>query len=147
MHGPPTEFATQLRGIDRIAPVMPKPIAHPVEIARILIHRREDHAQHIDVAPRAIGTDQIGFAQSPAHKNLPNSARMIVDMDPITHIKTISVELRTFARKDPGNLARNKLLDMLIRTIIVRAVRNGNWQPIRAVPSAYEQTEAALVEE
>lgn len=125
----------------------PGPIAHPIEIIRLLAHCRKDHTQHIDVAPLAIGSDQIGLAQPPAREDLPNSARMIVDMDPIAHIEPISIELRTLARKDPSDLARNKLLDMLIRAIIVRAVRNSNWRPYVRYQAHTSRSEAALVEE
>lgn len=61
-----------------------------------------------------------------ARENLPESARMIVDMDSITNIKTIAVEFGLYIGKNIGDLMRNKLLHVLIKSIAVRAVRNGN---------------------
>ena len=70
---------------------------HPFEIVNIAPHRNKNHAQHIDVAPLAISPNQIGLTQPPTRKNLPNCTRMIIDMNPIAHIKPVSIELRTLA--------------------------------------------------
>lgn len=69
---------------------------------------------------------------------------MIMSMDPIANIEPVTVELRFVAREDIGNLARNELLDILIRAMIVRAARNSNRRPISTIPGAYEQVGSRL---
>ena len=44
---------------------------------------------------------------------------MILDMNPIAHVQTVPVQIRTFAAPDARNRMRNELLGVLIWTIVL----------------------------
>ena len=69
---------------------------------------------------------------------------MVVRMNPVTHVQPIAVQLRTHAVQDVRDLTRDELLHMLVRAVVVRAVRDRRAHPERAVPRAHQQVRARL---
>ena len=47
---------------------------------------------------------------------------MVVSVDPVPDVLTGTVQLRPNAAEDVRNLPSNKLLDVLVRTVVVRAI-------------------------
>ena len=123
---------------------MARAVLHPVEGVLRLTHHAQNVVQHGQVVAFTVGADQVGLTQTASGQNRPHRARMIFGVNPVTYIETIAIELRANAFDDIRDLARNELLHMLVRAIVVRAVRDRGAQPIGAVPGAHEHVGARL---
>ncbi len=113
MNGLPAQLALELGGIDGIAKIVPRTVRRPIEIILVTPKRTQDRAQHGQVVALAVRTHQIRLAYSPACHDRPHGGAVIVHMNPITHIAAVTIQLRTDAVDNTGNLPWNKLLDML----------------------------------
>ena len=65
-------------------------------------------------------------------------------MDPVAYVLAGTVELGVHAIDQVSDLTRNELLNVLVRTVVVGAVRDGGLNPERPHPSAYQQVRAGL---
>ena len=65
-------------------------------------------------------------------------------MDPVTHVLPVAVQLRLQPLEDVRDLARDELLHVLVRAVVVRAVGDGGADAERAVPGAHQQVRAGL---
>ena len=66
MHRSPAKFTLNLRGIDRITPVVTGTVLDPIEIILGFTHRMQNRSHHTKVAALAVGTDQICLPYSAA---------------------------------------------------------------------------------
>ncbi len=140
----PTQLGAQLGRIDRVPTVMARTILHPIERILRLPHHPQNHAKHGDVIPLTIRADQIRLADTTLRQNRPHAAGMVLGMDPVTHVQPLAVQLRTLTIQDVRDLTRDELLHMLIRAIIVRAVRDRRADPVRARPRAHQHVRRRL---
>ena len=81
-HRLPSKFGTQLAGVNRVTPIMPGAVTHPVERIFGTSHKPQDHTHHGNIAHFTIRADQVCFADPPACKNLPHRRRVVFRMDP-----------------------------------------------------------------
>ena len=140
----PTELRAQLGGVDRIAAVMARAVLDPIERVFGLAHHPQDVFQYGQIVAFAVRADQIGLPQAALRQDRPHRARMVFGVDPVAHIEAIAIELGADALDNVRDLARNELLHMLVRPVVVRAVRDRHAQAIRAEPGAHEQVGARL---
>ena len=123
VRGPPAELGLQLGGVDGVAAVVPRAVPDPVERFLVLAHHLQDHAQHGDVVPLAVRADQVGLADPAPGQDGPHAAGVVLGVDPVAHVLALAVQLRADAPEDVGDLARDELLHVLVRAVVVRAVR------------------------
>lgn len=140
----PAELRAQLGGVDRIAAVMARAVLDPIERVFGLAHHTQDVFEHGQVVAFAVRADQIGLPQAALRQDRPHRARMVFGMDPVAHVKAVAVELGADALDDVRDLARNELLHMLVRPVVVRAVRDRHAQAVGAEPGAHKQVGARL---
>lgn len=140
----PTEFRPQLGGVDGVAQVMARSILDVVVGVLWSTHQFQDHLEDFLVVLLAVGPDQVGLTDLPLGQDVPDGVRVVVGVDPIPDVLTGTVELRPDATQDIGNLARDELLDVLVRTVVVRAVRNRRLQTKGTDPSPDKQVGAGL---
>ncbi len=69
---------------------------------------------------------------------------MIVDVEPVANVLAASVHVDRPRRECVQNGERNQLLRKLVRSVVVRAVRDDHGQPVRSMPGAYEMIRAGL---
>ena len=72
MGRPPAELALELGGVDGVAAVVAGAVGDPVEVRGVAAHGREDHAQHGDVVPLAIGADEVGLPRAALREDVPD---------------------------------------------------------------------------
>lgn len=144
VRGRPAQFGPQFRGIDRVTAVMARTVLHPVERVLVLSHHLQDHAKHGDVVFLAVRADQVGLADPAFSQDRPHTAGMVLGVDPVAHVLAPAVQLRPLALEDVRDLAGNELLHMLVRTVIVAAVRNRGPQAVRAGPRAHQHVGRGL---
>lgn len=143
----PTQLGAQLGRIDRVPTVMARTILHPIERILRLPHHPQNHAKHGDVILFAVRADQIRLADTALGQDCPHARAVVLGMDPVTHVQSLAVQLRTLTVQDVRDLTRDELLHMLEGTIIVRTVRDRRADAIRARHARTSMSEAAFVDE
>ena len=142
--GLPAQLAAELAAVDGVAAVVAGAVAHPVEVVGVLAHGNEDGAQDVDVVLLAVGADEVGLAVAAAGEDVPDGARVVLGVDPVADVLAVAVELGALAVDDVGDLARDELLDVLERAVVVRAVGDRGRKAVGAGPGAHEHVGARL---
>jgi len=142
--GPPVELALQLRGVDRIAPVVAGAVAHPVEGILGLAHEGEDLAQDVDVGALPIGAYEVGLADPAFRQDVPDGAGVVLGVYPVPDILPRAVELGADAAEDVRDLARDELLHMLVGPVVVGAVRYRGPEAVGPRPGPDQQVGGCL---
>ena len=140
----PAELGLQLRAVDRVAAVVTGTVPDPVEVIRVPAHHGQDVTQHGDVVSFAVRADQVGLAQASLGQDGPHAGGVVVRVDPVAHVLPVAVQFRLQPIEDIRDLARDELLHMLVRAIIVAAVADRGADAERAVPGAHQQVGARL---
>ena len=144
VRGPPAELGLQLGGVDGVAAVVPRAVPDPVERVLVLAHHLQDHAQHGDVVPLAVRADQVGLADPAPGQDGPHAAGVVLGVDPVAHVLALAVQLRADAFEDVGDLARDELLHVLVRAVVVGAVGDRGPQTVGAGPRAHQHVAGGL---
>ena len=142
--GLPAELRPELRGVDRVAAVVAGSVAHPVEVVLVTAERLEDLAKDGDVAPLAIGTDQVGLADAATGQDGPDGRAVVLGVDPVADVQAVAVELRAHPVDQVRDLARDELLHVLVRAVVVGAVGDRGPHAEGAVPGADQQVGGRL---
>lgn len=144
VRGRPTQFGPELRGIDRVTAVVARTVLDPVERVLRLSHHLQDHAQHGDVVLLAVRADQVRLADAALGEDGPHARAVVLGVDPVAHVLALAVQLRTLPVQDVRDLARDELLHMLVRTVVIRAVRDRGADAVRARPRAHQHVGRGL---
>ena len=99
---------------------------------------------HVDVAHFGPRPDQIGLARPAAFGDAPQGGDVIVDVEPVAHVRALAVNRQRLADHGVEHGQRDQLFGKLIGTVIVRAVRHQHRQPVGAKPGAGEMVGAGL---
>ena len=140
----PAELGAQLGRVDRVTAVVARTVPDPVERVLALSHHLQDHAQHVDVVPLAVGADQVRLADAALRENRPHARAVVLGVDPVAYVLALAVQLRPLALEDVRDLAGDELLHMLVRAVVVRAVGNCGPQAVRAGPRAHQHVGRGL---
>ena len=117
---------------------MSRTILHPVNVALTLTHCFKNGCKNLKVAALAISTNEIRLPNRPFGQNRPNGAGVILNMNPIAHIKTVAIQLGAFTMFNACNGMRDEFLGMLVRTVVITAIGNRRHKPIRARPRSHQ---------
>ena len=99
--GPPSQIASDLRRVDRIAAIMAGTIADERDLlviraavrARLLgIENIAQEAHDLDVRFFAAAADIVGFADTPALKHGADRSTVIDDIKPIAALLTVTID-------------------------------------------------------
>ena len=108
------------------------------------IHSPNHHLDDIDILPLIETTDIISIRNLTLMENHINRTRMILYIQPVAHILTLTIHRQWLAMTDIIDEQRNQLLRELIRTIIIRAVGHNSRQAISIVESTHKVITACL---
>ena len=136
MGRPPAQLALELGAVDGVAAVVAGAVGDPVEVLGVAAHRLEDHAQHGDVVPLPVGSDEVGLPHAPLREDVPDGAGVVLGVDPVAHVLAPPVELGADAVDDVGDLPGDELLHMLVGAVVVGAVGDRGAQAVGAGPCA-----------
>ena len=140
----PAELGAQFGRVDGVAAVVAGAVLDPVERVLVLAHHLQDHAQHGDVVPLAVRADQVGLADTAPGQDGPHAAGVVLGVDPVAHVLALAVQLRADALEDVGDLARDELLHVLVRAVVVGAVGDRGPQTVGAGPRAHQHVGRGL---
>ena len=141
---PPAELAPELGGVDGVAAVVAGAVGDPVEVLGVAPHGLEDHAEHGDVVPLAVGADEVGLPRAALGEDVPDGRGVVLGVDPVADVLALSVELGADAVDDVGDLPGDELLHVLVGAVVVGAVGDRGAQAVGAGPGAHEHVGAGL---
>ena len=144
MRRPPAELALQLRAVDGVAAVVAGAVGDPVEVLGVAAHGREDHAQHGDVIPLAVGADEVGLPHPSLREDVPDGRGVVLGVDPVADVLAAAVELGAHAVDDVGDLPGDELLHVLVGAVVVGAVGDRGAQAVGAGPGAHQHVGGRL---
>src|SRR6516165_502122 len=99
---------------------------------------------HVDVSPFIAPPDIIFLAGASARQYCKKRASMILDKEPIAYVASIAVDRQCLAMQRVQYDERDKLLWKMIRTIIIRTIRDDDRKPIGPVPGTREMVGGGL---
>ena len=141
---PPAELALELRVVDGVAAVVAGAVGDPVEVLGVAAHGLEDHAQHGDVVPLAVGPDEVGLPHPSLGEDVPDGRGVVLGVDPVAHVLAAAVELGAHAVDYVGDLPWDELLHVLVGAVVVGAVGDRGAKPVGAGPGAHEHVGGRL---
>ena len=141
---PPAELALELGGVDGVATVVAGAVGDPVEVLGVAAHGREDHAEHGDVVPLPVGSDEVGLPHAAAGQDVPDGRGVVLGVDPVADVLAAAVELGADAVDDAGDLPGDELLHVLVGSVVVGAVGDRGAQAVGAGPGAHEHVGGRL---
>ena len=141
---PPAQLALELGGVDGVAAVVAGAVGDPVEVLGVLSHGLEDHAQHGDVVPLPVGSDEVGLPRAALGEDVPDGRGVVLGVDPVADVLALAVELGAHAVDDVGDLPGDELLHVLVGAVVVGAVGDRGAQAVGAGPGAHEHVGGRL---
>ena len=144
MRRPPAQLAPELRAVDGVAAVVSGAVCDPVEVLGVAPHGLEDHAQHGDVVPLPVGSDEVGLPHAALGEDVPDGAGVVLGVDPVADVLAAAVELGAHAVDDVGDLPGDELLHVLVGAVVVGAVGDRGAEAVGAGPGAHEHVGAGL---
>ena len=140
----PAELAAELGGVDRVAAVVARAVADPVEVVLIAAEGFEDLAEHRDVVQLAVGADEVGLPHPAAGQDGPHGGAVVLGVDPVADVLAIPVELGARPVDEVRDLARDELLHVLVGPVVVGAVGDGCLEAEGAGPGPHEHVRGRL---
>ena len=144
MRRPPAELALELGAVDGVAAVVAGAVGDPVEVLGVAAHGLEDHAQHGDVVPLAVGPDEVGLPHAAPGQDVPDGRGVVLGVDPVADVLAAAVELGAHAVDDVRDLPGDELLHVLVGAVVVGAVGDRGAQAVGAGPGAHEHVGGRL---
>ena len=141
---PPAQLALELGGVDGVAAVVAGAVGDPVEVLGVAAHGLQDHAEHGDVVPLAVGADEVSLPRAALREDVPDGRGVVLGVDPVAHVLAAAVELGADAVDDVGDLPGDELLHVLVGAVVVGAVGDRGAQAVGAGPGAHEHVGAGL---
>lgn len=136
MGRPPAQLALELRAIDGVAAVVSGAVGDPVEGLGVLSHRLKDHPEHGDVVLLAICADEVGLPHAALGEDVPDGRGVVLGVDPVADVLTLSVELGADAVDYVRDLPGDELLHVLVGAVVVGAVGDRGAKAVGAGPCA-----------
>src|SRR5262249_54612145 len=93
-----------------------------------------DVLDHGEVGALALAAEIIAFAWPAALGERDQAGRMILDVEPVAHVRAVAVDRQRLAGDRLENGERNELFRELARPVVVRAIRSDDRPPMRAGP-------------
>ena len=144
MRRPPAQLALELGGVDGVAAVVAGAVSDPVEVLGVLSHGLQDHAEHGDVVPLAVGADEVGLPRAALGQDVPDGAGVVLGVDPVADVLALAVEFRLDPVDDVRDLPGDELLHVLVGAVVVGAVGDRGAKAVGARPGAHEHVGARL---
>ena len=141
---PPAQLALELGRVDGVAPVVAGAVGDPVEVLGVASHGLQDHAQHGDVVPLAVGADEVGLPRAALREDVPDRGAVVLGVDPVADVLAAAVELGADAVDDVGDLPGDELLHVLVGAVVVGAVGDRGAKAVGAGPGAHEHVGGRL---
>ena len=142
--GPPTELGAQLGRVDGVAQVVTGPIGHVLVVVAGPAQQFEDGLDDLMIVLLPVRADQVGLPDPPLPGDQQHGRAVVVGMDPVAYVLPGAVQLGSAAVEHVGDLARNELLHVLVRAVVVGAVADRGRDAERTHPRPDQQVGSGL---
>ncbi len=143
----PAQFAFELAGIDGVASIMAWSIFDKADqlgigasitsmLGRQFVEQRTDAVHHLQIALLIVPADGIGFADGTAHEYGQQGLHMVVDIQPVAHLKAIAIDRQRLTGQGIEDDPRDQFFRKVERPVVVGAVAEQHRQTIGALPGA-----------
>jgi hypothetical protein len=130
----PAQFLLDLSYIDGIAPIMAKTVWHKTDQASVclhgfstqLTHDSTDRVYNVQIPPIIAATNVVHLAYTPTADDGVNTTAVILDIQPIAHIRPIAIHRDGLAPETSADNGGDKFLSILEGAVIIGAVARGS---------------------
>ena len=105
----------------------------PLRIAEDAVYRLDHHLDEVDVLPLVESADVVGFGDAALMEYEVYRAGMVLDIEPVTHVLTLSIDRKRLAVTDIIDKQWDKLLRELVWAVVVRAVGHDGRHAVSVV--------------
>jgi hypothetical protein len=142
----PAELPLEFRRVDRVSAVMAGPVGDeadrlPARSPRRGIHGVEEVADRmydVEVGALVAAAYIVGLADHAALEDECEGVRVILDIEPVTHVHAVAVHGKRLVRQALDDHVRDQLLREVIGPVIVGAVRHHGRKIVGLVPRPHE---------
>src|SRR5512141_1924804 len=89
-----------------------------------LVEYRANLSRNVDVAPLAVTPDEIRLPDTPFANHRIDCHAVILYVKPVTHVQPFSINRNRISSQSRPDHGGDELLRMLVRSVVVRAVRH-----------------------
>src|SRR6266481_685897 len=93
-----------------------------------------DGLNYVEICAFVAAADIIGFTWPPFSKDQVKRSGVILDIEPVADIGAFPIDRKRPTLQGIENHQRNQLLRKMVRTIVIRAVRNYDRKIIGSMP-------------
>jgi len=108
------------------------------------VDRLDDDLDDVDVLPFVEPADIVRLGNLPVMENHVDSAGVVFHEEPVAHVLALAVNREGLLVTDVVDEKRNQLFGELVRTVVVRAVRDNRRHSVGVVEGAHKVVGARL---
>ncbi len=152
VRGRPAKFALNLRGVNRITPVVARTVCHegnqlarmPAEFRFEFVNQIANQFHNPQVRPFVVAADVVGLAEFALLQHRPERLGVVAHVKPVAHVHAVAINRHRLAREDALDDHRNQFFGKLKRPVIVRAIRDDRRQAVGVVICAHQHVARRL---
>ena len=107
-------------------------------VTKSLIYGLNQQAYEVDVAPLVEAPDIISVSNLPLVEDEVYGTSMVYDIEPVTHILSRTIDRKGTTQDNILDEERDKLLGILVGTVVIGAVRDDRGQTIGVMEGSHE---------
>ena len=116
--------------IDGVAAVVAQPVRHELDEVARLPEQVADPPGDLDVRDLVPGADVVGLARRPPPRRELDRPAVVVDVEPVAHVRSLPVERERLPFEGVGHEQRDELLRVLIRSVVVARPEDDDRQAV-----------------
>ena len=117
------EFGGRFRDVHAVTTIVALSVLNLVHSRPVGSRRVEQHLREFFIGQFRAATDVVDLARATLDESQRNSTTVIVDVEPVSNIESVTVERHTEAIDEVGHEQRNNLFWELVCSVVVRAAR------------------------
>src|SRR5918992_3025961 len=134
----------RLRGAQRVAAVVPRPVGHVLDQRLGGAGVLDDPLDDLDVRRFVGPADVVDLAGLAALEHDADPAREVLDVDPVAHLHPVAVDRELVPVEGVEHHQGYQLLRILVRAVVVRAAADHRLEPVGVAVGGDEQVGAGL---
>ena len=149
----PAELALYLARVDGVATVVAWAIGdkgnlffvlHAVFPGAEFVEETAKRADDVDICPLAVSPNVIGLTRTPLSKNSQQSAAVVLNVEPVSDVHTVSVYRKGLPFHRTVENERHKFFWELARPIVVGAVGGDDGQTVGVIIGSHKVVRRSL---
>ena len=109
-----------------------------------LVQNVANEFDDVEITSFAVAAEIVFLSRLPLRQQTYESIGVIIDVQPVTYVGTAAVYWQRFALDSVQDGQWNEFLWKLVRTVIVRAIRDDDWQVVCLEPGMREMVGSSL---